>query len=357
MIIENGEFTCAICGKHLKYDNLRVLRMRITTHLKEHKISLEDYLVKYDPDLEGKRPKCACGCGEDVHWSKGGWRWNTYAADSHVGKENSEYGKEIKKRMLEAKKYTFNREEYYTSHYDIESIKESVADFLSKKYTLAELEDKYGLDKRTLEKAWFELNLITIEQYQEVIRHNKFSVSAKKRSEKLYLSDSVYAVLYSILETNPQKYTISKLIEEYNKNTTEKITKHPSVLYDQLKNIYGDIIDVYLVKGFHSSEEYSFYKILSFYFPKSTIKLGYMIRYGTESKKYYIYDLCIDDKILIEYDSSGEYHSSEEVLATDEEKEKFAKNKGFKFIRLTKDDILDINLLNKVKQWISDLKK
>lgn len=357
MIIKDGEFICAICGEHLKYDDLRVLRMRTTTHIRGHKMSVEDYLVKYDPELGGQRPKCVCGCGEDVHWSKNKWRWNTYTADSHVGKESSEYGKEVKKRMLEARKYTFNREEYYTSHYDIESIKESVSDFLSKKYTFSELEEKYGLDRRTLEKIWFELNLITTEQYQEVTRFNRFSVSAKKRSEKLYMPDNVYAVLYSMLETNPQKYTISKLIDEYNKNTTDKIVKHPSVLYDQLKAIYGDAIDVYLVKGFHSSEEYDFYKILSFYFPKSVIKLGYMIRYGTDLKKFYIYDLCIDDKIIIEYDSSGTYHSSEKTITTDSEKEKFAKEKGFEFIRLTKDDILDINLLNKIKQWISELKK
>ena len=349
---ENNEFTCAICGAVIKYDKTSVLRAQITNHLKKHKTTVEDYLVKYDPDLGGKRPKCACGCGEDVHWNTHCWKWNTYTADSHVGKENSDYGKEVKKRMLEAKKYTFDRHEYYSSRYDINSISESVKDFLSKKYTLSELEEKYKLDKRTLEKAWFELKLITVEQYQEVIRYNKFNVSAKKRSEKAYLPDNIYAVLYSILESNPQKYTISKLIEEYNKNTTDKIIKHPSVLYNQLKNIYGDIIDVYLVKGFHSSEEYDFYKVLCFYFPKSNIRLGYMIRYGSRHKKFYIYDLCIDDKI-IEYDSSGTYHSSEKTKAKDTEKERFARKRGYKFIRLSKDNILDINLLNKIKQWIS----
>ena len=56
---------------------------------------------------------------------------------------------------------------------------------------------------------------------------------------------------------------------------------------------------------------------------------------------YVFYDISIGSKILIEYDSDGFFHSHERSKRADERKENFAKENGYKLIRLTKQDIFN----------------
>ena len=150
---------CKICGKEFKYEKLRYCRAQLTNHLKkEHHISVEDYLVKYE--LGGVHPKCLCGCGENVTLDKN-WKWHKYAKDSHVGKAFTENAKKIKKEMLESRRIVFDAKTYYENKYDINLARSSAKDFLSRNYTLSELSEKYCLDKRTLKKMWIELDLIS----------------------------------------------------------------------------------------------------------------------------------------------------------------------------------------------------
>lgn len=335
---------CKICGKEFCYKNLRNCRAQFTTHLKKHSITLEEYLIKYE--LNGVAPKCGCGCGENVHLKQGSWEFNIYAADSHVGKVCSEEGKILKQKLTEARRITWDSEKYYKSKYDESIIKASAEDFLSKLYSLSELSEKYNMDKRTLQKLWFAFKVITVEQYKEITDHFKYKVSTEKRIEKYEVPSDVYAWAFLFIKEHPKKYNINSLIKEYNKNRVNKEEINPLVFYNQLKRKYGDEINLYLSKGFHSSEEYKFYDVLSFYFPKKYIDLGYKLN-------NYIYDFNIDGKILIEYDSDGFYHSSNEQIKKDKNKEEEAIKEGYIFMRINKDDIKNPKLINKIMQCLN----
>lgn len=102
--------------------------------------------------------------------------------------------------------------------------------------------------------------------------------------------------------------------------------------------------------GLHSSEEYSFYNILKFYIPS----YGDKIEFGkvfTKDDHQYIYDFCIG-KLLIEYDSKQTYHQTQQQLCRDKEKEEFAINNGYSFLRLTKEDILCPETINKIRDLL-----
>lgn len=343
-------FKCKICGKIIEHKKENVMRAQANKHLKEeHNMSVEDYLIKYE--LNGVHPKCLCGCGEDVHISHG-WTWNKYAKDSHVGKRMSIETAILNKKIAESKVVKFNLEAYYSSKYDRSLAENSAKDFLSKEYTLSDLEDKYKIDKRTLHKLWLALGLMTAEQYNEVITYTKYTLSTQKRSDSKRLeSDSVFVKLYFLLKSHPQKYTIYSLIKEYNKNATEKIVRHPDQIYKILHKMYGDEIDIYFSKGYHSQEEYQFYEVLSFYHPEWKIKLGYSIE-GYN----YIYDICIENYLIIEYQSKGFYHSTETQKENDDKKRELAVEKGFLFKQLSFNDIKNINTIKQIEKWLS-LKK
>lgn len=335
---------CKICGKEFCYKNLKNCRAQFTIHLKKHSITLEEYLVKYE--LNGAHPKCGCGCGEKVHLKQGSWEFNIYAADSHVGKAFSEEGRALKQKLLEARKITWNSERYYKTKYDESVIKASAEDFLSKLYSLSELSEKYNMDKRTLQKLWFTLKVVTPEQYKEITDYFKYKVSAEKRVEKYEVPSDVYVWAFLFIKEHPKKYTVNSLIKEYNKNRINKEDINPFVFYNQLRRKYGDEINLYLAKGFHSLEEYKFYDILSFYLSKCHIDLGFRLN-------GYIYDFNIDGKILIEYDSDGFYHSSKKQLKTDKNKELEALKEGYAFMRINKEDIRNPNLINTIKQCLN----
>ena len=48
--------------------------------------------------------------------------------------------------------------------------------------------------------------------------------------------------------------------------------------------------------------------------------------------------MCINNKYIIEYDSKGTYHNTEN---------------GFEFKRLNYDDIHDLNIIKNIKEWLS----
>jgi len=341
------KLVCKICGKEFEYEKLRYCRAQLNRHLKiEHKISVEDYLVKYE--LNGVHPKCLCGCGENVSLDKN-WKWHKYAKDSHVGRVFNEDARRVKEEMIKARKVVFDIQEYYKSKYDMELARNSARDFLTKTYSLSELSEKYNLDKRTLKRMWIELNLISGEEYAKITSYLKYTLSSKKRNEDNLEEDNCYRYIYTLLKENPQKYNIRTAIKEYNNKDEYKINTDPWVFYCQMKKMYGDEIDLYSNKGYHSKEEYEFLTVLQFFFNSHKINLGYKIG----GKRYeYIYDFCIDDKLLIEYDSNGKFHLDEN-LDRDKDKEKYALENGFKFIRLDFESSRDINVLKEIEKCLN----
>lgn len=338
---------CKICGKEFEYEKLRYCRAQLNRHLKvEHQTSVEDYLVKYE--LNGIHPKCLCGCGENVSLNKN-WKWNKYAKDSHVGKAFTESARKIKDEMIASRRVIFDPKEYYENKYDIELARNSASDFLSRRYTLSDLSEKYRLDKRTLKKMWIELNLVKGEEYAKITSYLKYKLPSEIKFENKLENDNCYRYIYNLIKNNPQKYNIRTAIKEYNSNDEYKIEINPWVFYCQMKKMYGNEIDLYINKGYHSKEEYDFLNVLQFYFKEHKINLGYKI-----SKKRYdfIYDFCIDDKILIEYDSNGMFHS-DDIKEKDNEKEKYAKENGFNFIRLNYEKARDINTLKYIEKCLN----
>lgn len=338
------KLVCKICGKEFNYKSLRNCRAQFRIHLKIHNITLEDYIVKYE--LDGIHPTCACGCGEKVHLKTNSWEFNTYAADSHVGRALSREGEVIKQQMLEARKVTWDTERYYKNKYDESIVKASAEDFLSKLYSLSELSEKYNIDKRTLQKIWFAFKLVSIEQYKEVTDYFKYKVSTEKRIEQYEVPEDVYAWAFLFIKEHPKKYTVNSIIKEYNKNRVNKEEIHPFVFYNQLKRKYGDEIDLYFAKGIHSSDEYRFYDVLTFYFPKTYINLGFRL-------DNYLYDFNIGGKLLIEYDADGFYHSSEKQKIVDKDKEEKAHMSGYKFMRISKKELKDPNLINIIEKCLN----
>lgn len=158
--------------------------------------------------------------------------------------------------------------------------------------------------------------------------------------------------MYLLVKNNPQKYTISSLVKYYNSKHDTKITKSTETIYKNLKRIYGDEIDIYLSYGLHSNEEYEFFLVLKHYFPEfgNFIVLGK--RFDLEST-YIIYDYFINKTLLIEYDSINKYHGNE-TKEKDKFKETFAKENGYKFLRLSKEDVLNPETINKIKKLIYD---
>ena len=158
--------------------------------------------------------------------------------------------------------------------------------------------------------------------------------------------------MYLLIKANPQKYTIHSLVKYYNEKHNDKITKSAGTVYKNLKRLYGDEIDVYLSYGIHSNEEYEFYQVLKFYFPE----IGNLIILGKKfelASGYIIYDFFMNKILLIEYDSVGTYHNDSEK-EHDQLKESFAKENGYKFLRLTKEDTKNPETINKIKQLIYD---
>lgn len=135
-------------------------------------------------------------------------------------------------------------------------------------------------------------------------------------------------------------------MEEYNRNRINKVDHNPFVFYRQLKRKYGDEVDLYFSKGYHSSLEYKFYNVLEFYFPNVYIELGHSI--GN-----FVYDFCIGGKIIIEFDGTGFYHSSKKQKNKDKEKESLAVQNGYIFFRVTEDEFKSIEFLNKIKECLN----
>lgn len=75
------------------------------------------------------------------------------------------------------------------------------------------------------------------------------------RYTKFANAEEICAKLYAILKSNPLKYNIRKLIRYFNSYSDEDIKASPEIVYDSLKNYYGDEIDTLLTFRNHSKEE------------------------------------------------------------------------------------------------------
>lgn len=341
--------TCKICGKEISHEKDSYCRQKLTNHLKkEHNISTEEYIIKYYYD--GKPPQCPCGCGKPLKLNKG-WKFNTYATDECFGKLVKEQNDIVKEYLDKQKLRKFDIKQYYETHYDRRTYEDAYKLFSSKEMSLTDVAKEYNISKITLKRIWLILGICTELELSELINFYRYNFPTTKKGFIENDSNNVYTWMYKLIKNNPQKYTINSLKNYYNEKNEIKINNSYSTIYKNLKRLYGDEIDVYLSFGYHSEEEYKFYQVLSFYFPPIINKIEVGKRFNTLESNI-IFDFCICDKLLIEYDSQGKYHSEESDILRDNFKEEFAIKNNYKFLRLTKSDILDPYTILKIKELI-----
>ena len=161
-------------------------------------------------------------------------------------------------------------------------------------------------------------------------------------------TDEICPVLYNIIKNFPQQYTLHSLIKYYNDNNPLQIEADPSIVLKTLIEIYGEEIYNLLQYGLHSKEENEFIKVLKYLVP-GKYKIGLRLQYGKNKRESYIYDICINDKYIIEYDSIGHFHTDKEY---DKIKEDFAIKNGYKFIRITYKQFKNPQTYIKINKWI-----
>ena len=344
------KLVCKECGKVFVYKKMSSCRAQLRRHLiVEHRMSIEDYIVKHE--YNGIHPKCPCGCGNNLSLKKDGWRFNMYYSDTCYGnlvkQSNAVLMKNSKTSMSK-----FDIVKYYEKHYDRKTYQEAFDLLKSKNFSLSDISKTYQLDKRTMKKVWIALKITNSEELTELLEYNKYKMPSLSNSVNSHNNDELMAWCYNLIKSFPGKYTPNSLNRAYNEAHKDNKTNHNGyTLVNSLHKVYGDEIDLYLASGYHSNEEYKFYEILKFYIPNQRIMMGkkFILPDG-----YVFFDISIGSKILIEYDSDGFFHSYERSKRSDERKESFAKENGYNLIRLSKQDILKIETIINIKNILEN---
>lgn len=359
------QYICKICGEIFESNNDTIngqkcaISKKFKKHLKEkHNLTLEQYILKIY--FNNEIPKCHCGCGKLLKFTPKNALWdplNSYGKFincGHVGRNNNQ----LKSKLKDLYKSRYDNidkiKKHYYQEYGKENIENSAIDFLNDdKLTNIDISKKYGIDIRTLKNIWFKLSLVSKEQWEERSKYRKYNLSSKRRKKKFENKEVICAELFDIMKNHPLKYNINSLIKYYNNNNLYQIQTNIPVILNELEKIYGNQIYNYLNYGFHSKEEKNFLFILKFFLKKyHHYKCGLSLQYGKNKRQQYIYDICIDNKYIIEYD--GIYFHNENSKQRDLEKEKFAKDKGYKIIRISSKDFKNIDIYKQIINFIEN---
>lgn len=340
---------CKECGKVFSYKKMSSCKAQLKGHLKvEHNMDLLDYIVKHE--YNGVRPVCPCGCGHELTLRNTGERWafNTYYSDTCYGRMVKGENDKIRDKIKSKKKRDFDIVEYYESNYDRKTYEDAYNMLKTKQFSLGEVSKSYNIDKRTLKRVWYAMNIATPEELTELTDYTKYKLSSINNPNYCESKDSMLSWMYNMAKSHPGKYTIHSIIAEYNKDNKDNPCKEfDTTVGKALYKIYGDEIDIIFAVGYHSSEEYNYFNVLNFYFSKYKCRLGKKFILGD---RYMYFDYLIGDRLLIEYDSVGKFHQSDDQITNDKEKENFAIENGYDFIRLNLDDTKDINTLFKIEE-------
>ena len=357
-------YTCKICGQVFEsnkatiYASEGAITRMFNIHLKkQHNISLEEYIV--NNYFNGEIPKCNCGCGELLHFRPKNSLWNPlesfgkYVHCGHVGRNNEQ----MRNKNKDFYKSKYDNIEWIKSHYyeqyGQENIENSAKDFLeNNSLTNIDIATKYGIDIRTLKFIWYKLDLITKEQWSERCKYRKYSLSNKRRRKQFENKDVICHELFDIIKNNPLKYNIRSLVRYYNDNNLLQIDTDIPVILEEMENIFGEEFYNYLEYSFHSKEEREFFYVLRFFLGKKHLyKSGFALQYGNQKRNSYIYDMLIDNKYILEYDGIY-YHKSKKDR--DKEKEQFAINSGYKFLRIPSEEMKNIDTFKRIIDFVNN---
>lgn len=73
----------------------------------------------------------------------------------------------------------------------------------------------------------------------------------------------------------------------------------------------------------------------------------------TKPKNKFIYDICINSKLILEYQSNGQYHNTNDRKIADKEKRKIAKENNYIFREIYKKDITNPTFINTIEKWLN----
>ena len=358
------KYQCKICGEIFEsntntiYGQQGAISQKFKKHLKQHNITLEDYIIKFY--FNGEHPKCECGCGELLKFKEKNCLWNPlnsfgkYIHCGHVSRNNEQ----IKLKHKESYQSKYDNIDWIRNHYyeqyGKDNIENSAKDFLeNNNITNIDISKKYGIDIRTLKGIWNKLSLITDQQWKERSLFRKYNLSSKRRKKKFENKEQICKDLFDIIKNNPFKYNIRSLINYYNDNNLIQIETDIPIILNELENLYGNEIYNYLEYNKHSKEEKEFYNILRFFLGKNHIyKCGFSLQYGDNKRQSYIYDICIDNKYIIEYD--GIFYHQEDRKLRDNEKAIYAMNLGYRFCRVSSLDFRNIDIYKNLIDWINN---
>lgn len=355
------EYTCKICGKVFQDEkNQGNVSRALLNHIrKEHNISsIYEYILKvyYNNEV----PKCKCGCGNDVNWyyknalflPNHGFR--TYSSCGHVI-QTEESIEAARQKQLEKWNNKDLLKEHIQKYISLENLENALND-LKNHITTAEITKKYGIDYRTLLSYWLHLDMITKEEFRNITSINQHVLSSQTRKARCEFlnKEKTCEILYEILYNNPGRFTVNSLITYFNKCHPDLyIHVGPWAITKALQEKYGGELDTYLQYGYHSREEYEFGKVLMYYFSCKNVKIGKTIKYGYKRNKYFIYDICLFNKLIIEYDSIGTFHNDAYAEIRDKEKEDFAIKNGYIFMRLSKDAAKNPETILQIKKLLN----
>lgn len=350
------KYKCNICNKEFSDENKSNVTKYFKKHLeKEHGIKYEDYIIKTFHG--GIKPKCECGCGTELNFiSKDslfgeGHGFKKYCKCSHVGRNRKNVTIKKSNYQWGDKNWVIN---FYEELYGIETLKKSFIDFVDGGKSAIKISEEYNIDVRTMKSAWVRLGFITEEDLKAKLKKTK-GIGGTYRRKKFENSEEICAILFDIIKSKPNKYNIRSLIRYYNKTYTTKILTEPYIVQREMFEIYGEKIDEYLQFGMHSKEELALLDVLKYFFKKYKITCGKKIYYGNVNKRqYYVYDFCISDKIIIEYDGDGYFHSDENVIKRDKKKEELALKNGYVFMRVSNKETKEIDFLIKLKKLLEN---
>jgi len=360
------EYICNICGEKFTIDENKyktpeaarqTLSKIVKKHIKNvHNLSIEDYCV--NTYYNGVKPTCACGCGTPLEFNEKNCLFserhgfNKYCHCSHVAKM-PEFAAKCAKNVYKSK---YNDLIWLKKHYDElygwDVINNALQDFLhNDDFSKNDICAKYNVDCRTLKKIWLKFNLITEEEFTNRTKYNKYKLAAKHRRMIFKNADDICEKLFIILKQNPLKYTTNSLVKYFNETNLIQIEQDIHVVHTALLDRYGEEIYEYLLFGSHSREEIEYIKILKYFFGKRNVVIGKKLKHGETNRDVYIYDCCINDKLLIEYDGSGFWHQNK---IKDINKENFAIEHGYKIMRISDVAAKDINTLTQIKKTLGN---
>lgn len=323
---------CLVCGKEIDSFSENSSHRLFLNHIrKEHNLSHERYIIKYE--LNNIPPTCACGCGNIPKFNKGnfGKYYKNHKDHMPNSKESIQKGIDTKKRKFLKLENRIKR--LGTSKKELKNL---YNDFINFKINLREISRETGIDKRIIKKYWYELNFIEDkEQFNRITRKHQtywFNNVVIPTPEEIIKIDNLLPDIFNFLTKN--RHTLREVKSTFDLKCTF------GYLHKILKDTYGDDIDKFIKLHNASNIEIEFFNILKFYFK------GVKRQYKLENKTY---DYILKNKILIELDGTY-WHNNEEAKKNDKFKDELAISNGFIIIRIKDTECKDINILNKIKK-------